>query len=155
MKVAVFPGSFDPITKGHEDIIKRAAKLFDVVYVGIGVNQSKKYLFDTAAKLSMLNQVFKEVENVKVEVYEGLTLDFCKEKEAQFIIRGLRNSVDFEYEKNIAGMHLTLNPLVETVIMLTAPEYAAINSTIVRELIKNKADVSAFVPEGLNLYEYL
>lgn len=152
-RIAVFPGSFDPITKGHEHIILRATQLFDEVVVAMGVNTNKKYLFSTEKRLEWLTKTFEGVDGVSVASYEGLTVDFCEKIGARFMLRGLRNSKDFEYEQTIAQMSRGLNPKIETILMCTDPEFGAINALVVREIIKNKGDVSAFVPDRINVYE--
>lgn len=151
-RIAVFPGSFDPITKGHENVVQRASGLFDEIVVAIGVNTTKASLFSTETRLQWIRQVFASYQNVKVEAYEGLTIDFCKQQNAQYLLRGLRSGGDFEYERTIAQMNRYMNSGIETVILFTDPEYAAINSTVVREIIRNKGRVDRFVPEGIDVY---
>jgi pantetheine-phosphate adenylyltransferase len=151
-KIAVFPGSFDPITKGHENIVNRASGLFDEIIVAIGVNSTKSSLFSTEQRLLWIQQVFKTNPIVRVEAYEGLTIDFCKKNNAHFLLRGLRNGGDFEYERTIAQMNRYMNSGIETVILFTDPEYAAINSTVVREIIRNNGNVDHFVPDGIKVY---
>lgn len=152
-KIAVFPGSFDPITLGHVHIAKRAAQMFDEVIVAIGQNNEKRYMFSLEQRLSWITQALEGVENVTVQSYEGLTVDFCRANGASYMIRGLRNGVDFEYEQTIAQMSMDLAPEIETVVLFTEPKYAAINARVVREIIKNKGDVSAFVPQCVKVYE--
>lgn len=146
-KIALFPGSFDPITKGHVAVIQRAIPLFDQLHVAIGINTSKNAMFSMEQRLQWIQQIFKNEKKVQVLSYEGLTIDICKKLEANFILRGLRSAVDFEYERSIAHMNKDMAPQIETIFMLTDPQYAAVNSRIVREIIKNKGDVSMFVPE--------
>ncbi len=150
-RIAVFPGSFDPITKGHEDIILRAVPLFDEIIVAIGTNSSKKYYFDLEKRLEMIRFTFRNEPKIKVETYTGLTVDYCKEVEATHLLRGLRTSADFEFERSIAHINQTLNPDLDTVFLLSLQEYSAINSTIVRDILFNGGDVARFVPEGLDL----
>lgn len=150
-KIAVFPGSFDPITKGHESIVLRALPLFDEIIVAIGVNSAKKYLFDLDKRVEMVEDVFKSEPKVKVDSFEGLTVDYCKKKDANYILRGLRTSADFEFERSIAMINKTMFDDLETIFILTTPELSAINSTIVRDIYRNGGDVSPFVPEGLKL----
>jgi pantetheine-phosphate adenylyltransferase len=145
-KIAVFPGSFDPITIGHEDIVKRAAELFDEIIVAIGINTQKKYLFDLETRINWINKVFENYKNVKVQSYNGLTINFCKEINAKFIIRGIRSSADFEYEKTIAQLNHMMQPEIDTFLILSSPELSAISSTIVREIIIGKGDISKFIP---------
>ncbi len=148
-KIAVFPGSFDPITLGHVDILERSAKLFDEVIVAIGVNSQKKYLFSLEQRKSWLEKGFSSFENVRVDTYEGLTMKYCAEVGANYIIRGIRSSGDFEYEKTIAHLNNSMNSELETILMLAKPEYASISSTIVREIVRGNGDVSKFVPEEI------
>ncbi|MFT4545801.1 MAG: pantetheine-phosphate adenylyltransferase [Bacteroidia bacterium] len=150
-RIAVFPGSFDPITKGHEDIILRAIPLFDEIIVAIGTNSSKKYYFDLDKRLEMIRFTFRNELKVKVETYTGLTVDYCKIVGSNHLLRGLRTSADFEFERSIAHINQTLNPDLDTVFLLSLQEYSAINSTIVRDILINGGEVSRFVPEGLDL----
>lgn len=151
-KIALFPGSFDPVTRGHVNVVQRAAPLFDELIVAIGVNTSKAALFDPQLRLSWLRKVFGAYPNVRVDVYEGLTVDFARKKGASYLLRGVRNGADFEYERTIAQMTKYMDDSLETVILFTDPEYAAINSTVVREIIRNKGNVARFVPEGIDVY---
>ena len=153
MKVAVFPGSFDPITLGHEDVVKRASQLFDKIIVAIGVNSSKKYMFSLEERKQMLETVFSDLENLEVVSFEGLTVDFCAEVGAKWILRGMRNSSDFEYECTIAQMNKKLAPRIETIILFTSEEYSSISSTVVRDILANKGDVSAFVPKVVSEFK--
>lgn len=150
-RIAVFPGSFDPITKGHESVVKRALTLFDKVYVAVGKNTSKASYFTEKERLRQISQAFAGEPRVEPIAFTGLTVDFCKKVKAEFILRGVRNTTDFEYEKNIAQMNKTLYSGAETVFILTDAEYAAINSTIVREILKNGGDVTAFIPQKVKL----
>ena len=149
--IAVFPGSFDPITKGHESIVKRALPLFDEVIVAIGVNSEKKYFYSLEQRVEWIGKVFEGEAKVRVEKYEGLTMDFCEKQQAQFVLRGLRSSTDFEFEKGIAQMNKALAPEIDTVFLLSTPELSAINSTIVRDIIRNGGDASQFVPDSISL----
>lgn len=146
MKIALFPGSFDPITIGHENIIRRALPLFDKIIVGIGINTNKKYLFSLEQREKWIKQVFANEPKVEVKSYQGLTVDFCKKENADFIVRGLRNSADYSFESNIAQMNQYLHANIETIFFQTTPELSAINSTIVRDIIINKGNASKFVP---------
>ncbi len=147
MKVAVFPGSFDPITNGHIDLVRRFAPLFDKIIVAVGVNTSKKFLFDLEKRLSWLEEVFRDDRNIEVGHFEGLTVNYCKEQGARYLIRGLRNASDFDYEKTISQLNSIIGDDLETVFFISKPEYSHISSTIVREIIKGNGDVSSFVPE--------
>lgn len=145
MRRAVLPGSFDPITNGHYDIIKRALPLFDEIIVAIGVNNDKKYMFSLEDRKKFIEETFKDEPKIKVATYEGLTTDFCFKVDAQFILRGLRNPADFEFEKAIAHTNRFLTKL-ETVFLLTAASTSFISSSIVRDVIRNKGDYSKLVP---------
>lgn len=148
MKRAIFPGSFDPITLGHFDIIKRGSELFDEIIVAIGVNADKNYMFTIAERITFIEEAFKDDPKVKVLTYEGLTVDFCKEVDADFILRGLRNPADFEFEKAIAHTNRQLTNM-ETVFLLTAAGTSFISSSIVRDVIRNKGDYTVLVPDSV------
>ena len=150
-RIAVFPGSFDPITKGHEDIILRSTPLFDEIIVAIGTNSSKKYYFNLEQRLEMIRHTFRNEPKVKVETYLGMTVDYCGTVGAKYLLRGLRTSADFEFERSIAHINQMLSPELDTVFLLSLQEYSAINSTIVRDILINGGDASRFVPEGLDL----
>ena len=150
MRTAIFPGSFDPITLGHQDIIEKSLNLFDLVIIGIGKNSEKKYMFSAEKRKEFVENTFKSKKNVEVKIYDGLTVDFCKKNNSDFIIRGLRNVSDFEFEKNIALTNRRLSG-IETLFLLTSAKNSYISSGIVRELIKNKGDYSLLIPKGLNL----
>jgi pantetheine-phosphate adenylyltransferase len=145
MKKAVFPGSFDPITLGHEDVISRAIPLFDEIYIAIGINSNKKYMFSLDQRKKFIEECFQEYKNVKVITYKGLTVDLCKKHDIDYIIRGLRNPADFEFEKAIAHTNRDLAP-IETVFLLTAAKTSYISSSIVREVLTNGGDISSLVP---------
>ncbi|TCD01006.1 pantetheine-phosphate adenylyltransferase [Pedobacter psychroterrae] len=147
MKIALFPGSFDPITIAHVDILKRALPLFDKIVVGIGLNSSKQSFLSAAKREEIVKQVFKDFPSVSVALYEGLTVDFCKKINATYMVRGVRSVGDFEYEKAIAQINQTMMPEMETIVLLSKPEYSAISSTIVRDILRNNGDVSKFLPE--------
>ncbi|PBN45827.1 pantetheine-phosphate adenylyltransferase [Capnocytophaga sputigena] len=150
MKRALFPGSFDPITLGHYDIIKRALDLFDEIVVAIGVNGDKNYMFTVEQRKEFIEQAFADEPKVKVTTYQGLTVDFCKEIDAQFILRGLRNPADFEFEKAIAHTNRKLSQ-IETVFLLTAARTSFISSSIVRDVIRNHGDYTVLVPESVRV----
>ena len=150
MKKAVFPGSFDPITLGHEDVITRAIPLFDEIIIAIGINSNKKYMFSLEQRIKFIEECFKEYDNVKVVAYKGLTVDFCKIHAIDYIIRGLRNPADFEFEKAIAHTNRDLAP-IETIFLLTAAKTSYMSSSIVREVLINGGDVSSLVPSSFLL----
>ncbi|QTE38650.1 pantetheine-phosphate adenylyltransferase [Mucilaginibacter sp. P25] len=147
MKTALFPGSFDPLTKAHVDIVKRSVELFDKLYIGIGVNSSKKGLLSVEQREQMIRAVFEHDERIHVIAYEGLTVDFCKSIGAAYMIRGIRTVSDFEYEKAIAQMNHSLAPDIESIFIVSKPGYSSISSTIVREIIRYNGDVSQFIPK--------
>lgn len=150
MRRAVFPGSFDPITNGHFDIINRALPLFDEIIVAIGINAEKNYMFPLEVRKKFIEDTFKGEPKIKVTTYEGLTTDFCFENDAQFILRGLRNPADFEFEKAIAHTNRFLTK-IETVFLLTAASTSFISSSIVRDVIRNKGDYTQLVPDPVRL----
>ncbi len=151
MKIALFPGSFDPITIAHVDILKRSLPLFDRVVVGIGLNSSKQNFLSAEKREEIVKSIFTNYTNVDVQLYEGLTVDFCRKIDAKYMVRGIRSASDFEYERAIAQINQTMMPDVETILLLSKPEYSAISSTIVRDILRNNGDVSPFVPkEALN-----
>lgn len=150
MKKAIFPGSFDPLTLGHYDIIKRGVKLFDEIVVAIGINSSKKYMFTLEERKRFIEETFADEPGISVMVYEGLTVDFCKKIGVDFILRGLRNPADFEFEKAIAHTNRDLAP-VETVFLLTSAGTSYISSSIVREVIQNGGDYTKLVPPNVRV----
>lgn len=150
-KIAVFPGSFDPITLGHASIIQRALPLFDEIIVAIGTNSQKKYMFDLKQREQWIKGTFAKEKKVRVEIYQGLTVEYCEKHGAKYILRGLRNQQDFEFERTIAQMNRKLNDEIETVFLFTEPEYAAINSTVVRDIIRNGGDANQFLPPAVSI----
>ena len=150
-KIAVFPGSFDPITRGHVSIIQRALPLFDKIIVAIGLNTEKQNYFPTEKRLEWIRKVFLDEPKIEVTKYTGLTINFCKSVNASYILRGLRTSADFEFERSIGQINKNLHPGIETVFLLTTPEYTALNSSIVRDIVRHGGDASQFVPEQINL----
>lgn len=152
-RIAVFAGTFDPVTCGHENIVRRAAPLFDEIVVAVGINTTKTAMFPIEKRKVWLEKVFAGLPSVRVETYEGLTIDFCKKLGAGFLLRGLRNGGDFEYERTIAQMNKLMSDEIETVLMFTDPEFASIHSTVIREIVRNQGDVSQFTPKQINIYE--
>lgn len=151
MKIAVFPGSFDPITIGHYDLIIRSLSLFDKVIVAIGTNSVKSYLFPLETRIEWLREVFKGNEKIEIDHFEGLTANYCKKINANYLIRGLRNTSDFEYEKTISQVNHILTGGLETIFLISAPNFSHISSTIVREVIKGGGDVEPFLPKGVKV----
>jgi pantetheine-phosphate adenylyltransferase len=149
MKIAVFPGSFDPITVGHLDIVTRAVPLFDKIIVAVGVNSQKKYLFPLEQRMAWLREVFAAYPNVEIDAFEGLTAHYCSRIEARYLIRGLRNAADFDYEKTISQLNHIVGHGIETVFLISQPAYSHISSTIVREIINGGGDASPFLPAGV------
>ncbi len=150
MKKAVFPGSFDPITIGHLDIVERGMKIFDEIIIAIGHNTDKKYMFSKEKRVDFVERTFSTYDKIKIESYEGLTVDFCKKNNTEFIIRGLRNHADFEFEKSIALANREMTG-IETIFFLTSTENSFISSSIVRELIRNRGNYELFIPKGITL----
>ena len=153
MKRAVFPGSFDPLTIGHESIIRRALPLFDEIIIAVGHNVNKQGYFSLEKRQGWIKSVFKDEPKIKVDHFSGLTIDYCKKAEAGYLLRGLRTSADFEYERAIAQVNKAMHEGIETVFLLTMPEHTPVNSTIVRDIIRNGGDASKFLPKGLNIHE--
>lgn len=149
MKIAVFPGSFDPITLGHQNIVERATPLFDKIIVAIGQNSLKKYHFNLEQRVEFIKLTFNNNPKIDVADYEGLTIDFCKKVNAKYILRGIRNNADYTYENAIAQMNKAMEGDIETIFMPTSPELSAINSTIVRDIIINEGDAGKFVPSAI------
>lgn len=152
MKVAVFPGSFDPITSGHVDIVRRAVPLFDKIVVAIGENSQKKYLFTLDQRMSWLKDVFADEPKVVIDYYHGLTAHFCRKINAKYMIRGLRNASDFDYEKTISQLNSIIVENLETLFLISRPNFSHISSTIVREIIKGGGDATAFLPPQIKVH---
>jgi pantetheine-phosphate adenylyltransferase len=151
-RISVFPGSFDPITRGHESVVRRASHLFDEIIVAIGHNTTKQAMFPIEQRALWVKSTFADLANVRIEIYEGLTVDFCKKNGATFLLRGLRNGGDFEYERTIAHMNKALWNDLETILVFTDPQFASVHSTVIREIIKNKGDVSQFIPQVVDIH---
>jgi pantetheine-phosphate adenylyltransferase len=150
-RIALFPGSFDPFTIGHESIVRRSLGLFDKIVIGVGVNSTKSGLFDPEKRVDWIKNVFKDVPTVEVSSYSGLTIEYCKQLNARYILRGLRNSTDFGFERGIAQVNKAMNADIETVFILALPEHSAISSTIIRDIIRNGGDAQQFVPQAIQL----
>jgi pantetheine-phosphate adenylyltransferase len=149
-KIALFPGSFDPFTKGHEDIVLRGLKLFDEIIIAIGYNSKKNVrYFEIDYMCDLIRSAFKKYDNIKVVTFSELTAEFARKNGAQYLLRGLRNTTDFEYENSIAQVNRSLNADLESVFLITSPQFASINSTIIREVHKYNGDVTAFLPYKL------
>jgi pantetheine-phosphate adenylyltransferase len=149
-KKALFPGSFDPFTIGHESIVRRALPLFDTIVVGIGYNTNKKGFFPLEDRLMWIKRVFEDEKKIEITVFENLTVEFCSSIGAQYILRGLRTAADFEYERAIAQMNRSMHPEIESVFLLTKPEHSHVASTIVRDVIMHGGDASQFLPAKIN-----
>ena len=154
-KIAVFPGSFDPFTVGHENIVLRALDLFDRIIVAIGVHSTKQPLLKIESRVEIVKQVFSSNELVSADSFEGLTVDYCRKVGATHMLRGIRTSADFEYERAIAQINKQMLPSVESVFLLTTPEHTPVNSTIIRDIIRNGGDASLFLPKGVDIKKYL
>lgn len=150
-KVAVFPGSFDPFTIGHHSLVIKAMPLFDKIIVAVGQNSTKQALFNLQKRIDALVKLYKDQDKIEIVTFTGLTVDLCKQHNATFILRGLRNGTDFDYEKAIAHMNKRMKNEIETLFLLTEPEHECISSTIVREIHKNGGDISQFLPKGYSL----
>lgn len=146
-RICLFPGTFDPVTLGHTDIINRSLGLFDKVWIGIGKNSNKTPLYSAEQRLSWIREIYKNEPKVEALVYEGLTADCCKRVGAKFILRGIRYVNDFEYEKAIADMNRSLDSSIETIFLTCLPKYTSVASTLVRDVIRNGGDVSQFLPD--------
>jgi pantetheine-phosphate adenylyltransferase len=151
MKIAVFPGSFDPITIGHVDLVRRSLPLFDKIIVAVGINSTKKYLFPLEQRMEWLRQVFAEVPQVEVDSFQNLTAHYCQRIGARYLLRGLRNASDFDYEKTISQLNHIVGEGIETVFLIAQPEYTHISSTIVREIIIGGADPTPFLPQQVKV----
>jgi pantetheine-phosphate adenylyltransferase len=150
-KIGIFPGSFDPITSGHRYIIVKASKLVDVLIVGIGDNASKKSYYSLDQREEWVQKTFKSYDNILVKKYSGLTINFAQKENAEFIFRGLRSSIDFEYEKQIAETNSVMNKEIETIFLLSNKKHGMISSSIVREIIKNNGNISGFLPKEVKI----
>lgn len=154
-KIALFPGSFDPFTVGHQSIVNRALPLFSKIIVAIGKNSGKKTFLSIENRLRLIQDVFDGNPKIEVHHYEGLTVDFCTKMNARYLLRGLRTAADFEYERAIGQINKAMKPEIETVFILTAPEFTPVNSTIVREILIHKGDAGKFLPAGIDISKYI
>lgn len=150
-KIAVFPGSFDPFTIGHESIVNRSLPLFDKIFIAVGYNTSKMGLFRIEDRMEWIQRVFANESKIEVQKYTGLTVDFCKKVNAQYLLRGLRTASDFEFERAIGQVNKKMSPGIETIFLLTSPEHTPVKSTIVRDIIMNGGDASQFLPNGIRI----
>jgi pantetheine-phosphate adenylyltransferase len=146
-RICLFPGTFDPVTLGHVDIVQRSLDLFDKIYIGIGSNANKQPMYSDEQRLDWIKEIFKDEPRVDALIYEGLTVDCCKSVSANFILRGIRYVSDFEYEKVIADMNRSLDKNIETIFLTCAPQFTSVASTLVRDVIRNGGDASPFLPE--------
>ncbi len=154
-KIAVFPGSFDPFTIGHYSVVNRALPLFDKIIIAIGYNSSKKTYLSLENRKRLIRDVFQGNSKIKVEHYEGLTVDFCARVNGKYLLRGLRTSADFEYERAIGQVNKAMRPELESIFLLTAPEYTPVNSTIVRDILLHNGNADKFLPPGIDIKKYL
>ena len=150
MRRIVFPGSFDPITNGHHDILNRAIPLFDEIVIAVGINIEKSYMFPVNKRIEFINSIYKNEKKIKIKSYKGLTVDFCLKNNISYILRGLRNPSDFEFEKNMAHTNNSMSK-IETIFLLTSIENSFISSSLVREIIKNGGNYSSFIPKKVNI----
>lgn len=146
-RICLFPGTFDPVTKGHVDIIERAVSLFDKLVIGVGINSSKQPMFSLEQRTGWIKEIFKNDTRIEVTGYSGLTVDYCRSINAHYILRGIRYISDFEYEKAIADMNRMLTPDIETIFLTCSPLYSTISSTLVRDVIRNRGNAAMFLPE--------
>ena len=150
-RIAIFPGSFSPFTLGHKSVVDSAIPLFDKVIIAVGINSEKNQYFSIEERMQWIESVYDNNQKIEIKRYEGLTVDFCKKENANYILRGLRDSHDFKFEKNIAQMNKELNATIETIVIITPPEISHISSSIIRDIIKNGGDVSKFIPKEIDL----
>lgn len=152
MTIAIYPGSFDPITNGHIDILKSGSEIFDKVIIAVSYNTNKKGFLSIEERVELIKLSTSELKNVEVDFFEGLTVEYAKKKNADVLLRGLRTSFDFEYELQLSQTNNALNKNLKTVFLITKPEYNFISSSMVREILLNKGDISKFVPDCVNSY---
>jgi pantetheine-phosphate adenylyltransferase len=153
-KIAVFPGSFDPFTVGHESVTRRALGIFDEIIIAVGDNIDKKSYFPLKTRMEIIRKTFMDEPRVRIDSYSGLTVEYCRKNKVSYLLRGLRTSADFEFERAVGQVNKSMEPAIETVFLLTAPEHSFINSTIVRDVLRNGGDASGFVPSVINILDY-
>jgi pantetheine-phosphate adenylyltransferase len=153
-KIAVFPGSFDPFTVGHESVTRRALGIFDEIIIAVGDNIEKKSYFPLKTRMEIIRKTFIDEPRVRIDSYSGLTVEYCRRNKIGYLLRGLRTSADFEFERAVGQVNKAMAPAIETVFLLTAPEHSFINSTIVRDVLRNGGDASGFVPSVINILDY-
>ncbi len=149
MRICLFPGTFDPVTLGHVDIVNRALPLFDKIIIGVGTNTAKTPMFSAQQRIEWFNQIYANEPKIECAAYEGLTIDYCKKIGAQFILRGIRFVSDFEYEKSIADANRTMDQQIETIFLTGEPKYTSVASTIVRDILKNNGNATPFLPKAV------
>jgi pantetheine-phosphate adenylyltransferase len=154
-KIALFPGSFDPFTIGHESIVQRGLSIFDKIIIGIGVNNSKRHFLDIEKRIKIIKKVFATEDRIEIKTYSGLTVDFCKNVKADYLLRGLRTSADFEFERAIGQTNKRLKPEIETIFLLTLPEHSYISSSIVKDVIINGGNLEGFLPSNTKKSDFI
>jgi pantetheine-phosphate adenylyltransferase len=154
-KIAIFPGSFDPFTIGHESLVIRALKLFDKIIIAVGHNTQKSGFFDIDVRVAMIRKIFENDDRIEVDHYEGLTVDYCRKKSVYFIIRGLRTSADFEFERSVAQVNKQMEQKIETVFLLASTKYSPVSSSIVRDILANGGNVNQFISTKININEFI
>ena len=150
-RIAIFPGSFSPFSIGHQSVVKQALALFDKIIIAIGVNSEKDQQFSIRERIEWIESVYANNKKIEIKKYEGLTVDFCRKEGASFILRGLRDSHDFKFEKDIAQMNRDLNSNIETIFIITPPEVSHVSSSLIRDIIKNGGDINKFIPKEINI----
>lgn len=155
MKIAIFPGSFDPFTSGHQALVAEGLKIFDRLIIAIGENQDKRGLLTIENRKRLIEDLYADEPRVEVVSYHGLTGEYCRDRELKFVLRGMRNTVDFDYERNMMQINQRLYPEITTVLLFTPPEYVAVSSSVIREILSFDGDVEQFMPAGIDIKKYL